>query len=300
MISNRMQSEPDYFSKQIVSANRFYRHPDSQTPNAQSPSSGGDFRVVAGGKETCSPGYVVSRTSFQYHAIEFVTRGRGSLVLNGIQRELTPGTVFSYGPGIPHEIRNDKDEPLEKYFVTVSGKRANVLLENETALLGQVFHTSAPHALIQTFEEITQYGLDDSPWNDRLCSRLVEVLAYKIAQTAILHGDKDSTAFATFRRCRNFIETQYKEFKTLESIAEACGINPSYLCRLFGKFDHQSPYQYLLRLQMNHAAERLLETNFQVQEVAWELEYEDPLHFSRTFKRVIGVSPAELIRVSRG
>jgi len=287
-------TEPDYFSKQIQRANRFYRHLDNQ-----SPVSGLDFRVVAGGRETCSPGYLVSRGTFQYHAIEFVNRGRGTLVLGGVSRDLTPGTVFSYGPGIPHEIRNDGAEPLEKYFVNITGERAAYLLEGEISLMGKVLHTSAPHALIQTFEEITQYGLDSSPWSDRLCSRLVEVLVYKIARTAMVHGESGSTAFATFRRCRNFIDTQYREYRNLESLADACGMDPAYLCRLFRKFDNQSPYQYLLRLQMNHAAERLLEAGLQVQEVAWELGYEDPLHFSRTFKRVIGVSPAELIRLSR-
>ncbi|MCK5672399.1 MAG: helix-turn-helix domain-containing protein, partial [Spirochaetales bacterium] len=34
----------------------------------------------------------------------------------------------------------------------------------------------------------------------------------------------------------------------------------------------------------------------QVQEVAINMGFEDPQHFSRTFKKVIGVSPVELIR----
>ena len=297
MISSKEQisekEEPDYFSKQIHQAKRFYRITEDYNP-----LSGPDFQVVAGGRETCSSGYLVSRKTFPYHTIEFITRGHGKLILKGVPWELSPGTVFSYGPGIPHEIHNDINEPLEKYFVNVAGEKAAYLLDGELSLTGRVLHTSTPHSLLQTFEELIQYGLDHSPWSDRLCSSLVEVLAYKIARSALTHGDPGTAAFTTFLRCRNYIGTHYSEYRTLESLAEACEVTSSYLCRLFQKFDHQSPYQYLLRLQMNHAADRLLEERLQIQEVALDMGFEDPQHFSRTFKNVIGVPPAELIRQS--
>jgi AraC-like DNA-binding protein/quercetin dioxygenase-like cupin family protein len=283
--------EPDYFSKQIHQAKRFYRISSNQTP-----ISGLDFQVVAGGRETCSSGYRVSRKTFPYHTVEFITRGHGRLILNGVTWELNPGTIFSYGPGIPHDLFNETNEPLEKYFVNIVGEKAAYLLEGELSLTGKVFHSSTPHSLLATFEELIQYGLDHSPWSDRICSSLVEVLIYKIARSALTHGEPGTTAFTTFLRCKNYIGTHFIEFRTLESIAEACRISPSYLCRLFQKFDHQSPYQYLIRLQMNHAADYILEKQLQVQEVAMNMGFEDPQHFSRTFKKVIGVSPVELIR----
>lgn len=283
--------EPDYFSKQIHQAKRFYRKKENNNQ-----LSDFDFQVVAGGRETCSSGYFISRTTFPYHTIEFITRGHGRLILKGKIWELSPGTVFSYGPGIPHEIINNTNESLEKYFLNVAGEKAAYLLNEELSLTGRVLHTSAPHSLLATFEEIIQNGLDHSPWSDRLCSSLTEVLFYKIARSALTHGDPGTTAFTSFLRCKNYIGAHYIKFRTLESISEACGISPSYLCRLFQKFDHQSPYQYLIRLQMNYAADLILEKRLQIQEVALYIGFDDPQHFSRTFKKVIGISPVELIK----
>ncbi|MEA1911809.1 MAG: AraC family transcriptional regulator [Spirochaetota bacterium] len=285
--------EPDYFSKQIHKAKRFYR-----ISGKQKPISGVDFQVVAGGRETCSSGYLVSRKTFPHHTIEFITRGHGKLILNGKIWNLSPGTVFSYGPGIPHEIHNNTNESIEKYFINIAGEKAAYLLNGELSLTGRVLHTSTPHSLLATFEEIIQSGLDHSPWSDSLCSSLTEVLFYKIARSALTHGDPGTTAFTTFLRCKNYIGAHYIKYRTLESISEACGISPSYLCRLFQKFDHQSPYQYLIRLQMNHAADYILEKQLQIQEVAIKLGFDDPQHFSRTFKNVIGVPPVELVRQS--
>jgi AraC-like DNA-binding protein len=78
----------------------------------------------------------------------------------------------------------------------------------------------------------------------------------------------------------------------------ACDYIPStewlrngYLCRLFRRYDNQSPYQYLLRLKMSRAAERLKQPGALVKQVAEEAGYDDPFHFSRVFASVFGLSP---------
>jgi quercetin dioxygenase-like cupin family protein len=153
--------EPEYFSKQIHQAKRFYRISEKQKPG-----SGQESQVIAGGRETCSSGYLVSRETFPYHTIEFITRGHGKLILNGAIWELSPGTIFSYGPGIAHEIKNDTKEPIEKYFVNIAGEKAAYLLTGELSLSGKVLHTSTPHSLLATFEELIHFGLFHSPWSD--------------------------------------------------------------------------------------------------------------------------------------
>ena len=65
----------------------------------------------------------------------------------------------------------------------------------------------------------------------------------------------------------------------------------AYLCRLFQRYDHQSPYQLLLRLKMNFAAEWLQQPGALVKQVAERAGFTDPFHFSREFKSVFGVAP---------
>ena len=66
----------------------------------------------------------------------------------------------------------------------------------------------------------------------------------------------------------------------------------TFLCRLFSRFDNQSPYQYLMQLKMGAAAQRLQQEGTLVKQVAYELGFSDPFHFSRAFKKVFGLSPA--------
>jgi AraC-like DNA-binding protein len=104
------------------------------------------------------------------------------------------------------------------------------------------------------------------------------------------------TAYATYRRCRQYIQDHWLHLLTLEQAARECHVAPAYLCRLFRRFDHQSPYQFLLHLKMTHAAERLLAPDSSVKQVADLLGFDDRFHFSRVFKRVIGISPGQYAR----
>ena len=74
-------------------------------------------------------------------------------------------------------------------------------------------------------------------------------------------------------------------------------MNPPYLCRLFRRYDQQTPYQYLMRLKMNAAAERLQDPGALVKQVAAELGFGDPFHFSRVFKSIFGLSPEAFRRL---
>jgi AraC-like DNA-binding protein len=66
---------------------------------------------------------------------------------------------------------------------------------------------------------------------------------------------------------------------------------------LFSRFDYESPYQYLTRLKMIHAAEQLQMPGALVKQVAGQLGFGDPFRFSRTFRRVLGVSPKKFAQL---
>ena len=81
------------------------------------------------------------------------------------------------------------------------------------------------------------------------------------------------------------------EIDSITEVAAACSVETAYMCRLFKRFERSSPYNYILRLRMNRAAESLREGQLLVKEVAAACGFKDQYLFSRQFKRVMGVSP---------
>ena len=284
---NRQQ--PDFFSAQIVEARRFCLD--------LNPAAGARLAVVCGGNENCARDYVLSRDTFPYWAIEFVAQGRGRLKLAGREYDLMAGTVFAYGPDIPMEIIPSDRGTLVKYFVDFAGEDALAMLQRHGPAPGSVIQTSAPNEVLALFDGLIRAGLSGTPLSPRITAVILEHLVLQIADTASPAGAADSPAFSTYRRCQRYLEEHWAKLASLEQAAQACHVDPAYLCRLFTRFDHQSPYQFLLRLRMTRGAELLLTPGASVKQVAEDLGFADAFHFSRSFKKLMGLPPTQFMRL---
>jgi AraC-like DNA-binding protein len=253
--------------------------------------------VVSGGSEHCRPDYHIKRPGLRYFSIEFVAAGEGALVLKGKHHKLSAGDVFAYGPRVPHDIQCDPDRPLVKYFVDFAGRKTRRLLSPPGVRPGQLIQTSNPQDIRRIFEELISAGLRSTPFRPRICSAILEHLLLRLAETAVAPGTVGTAAFETYQRCHQFIADHYLNLTGLAEIADQCQLDSAYLCRLFSRFDYESPYQYLTRLKMIYAAEQLQVPGVLVKQVAGQLGFGDPFRFSRTFRRVLGVSPKKFARL---
>lgn len=278
----KIPKEPEFFSKQVAQARRFYIQ-KSNTKDSR-------IKVVCGGCEHTNPDFKIDRKDFPYYCVEFVARGSGTVTLNHHTYELKPGTFFSYGPGISQRIRSIPEKPMVKYFVDFTGSSIRQMLKNISPL-GTAVHINRPDEVVVILEDILTHGLSDSPYKLMICSTLMEYLLYRIADITVSETNRPSKAFLTYQNCRQHIKEHFITLNSLQDIADVCLIDHAYLCRLFKRFDTQSPHQYLLNLKMTYAADRFQETGVLVKEVAHELGFNDPFHFTRVFKKVFGISP---------
>jgi AraC-like DNA-binding protein/quercetin dioxygenase-like cupin family protein len=274
---------PGFFSPQVSEARRFYLN---LNPPKRSP-----LTVVSGGYEHCAPDYEIHRPTFPFYSIEYVVRGRGSLKLQNRRHALQPGCVFSYGPGVRQDIAADPSGPPVKYFVDFSGQQSKDILHLCQLPPGSTAQIFPPNEIQNLFDELIRCGQRGGRQSAELCVKLLECLAMKIAGARAPMGGAEALSFTTYRQCRQHIEAHFQRLKTLRQIAEECHVDAAYLCRLFQRYDHQSPYQFLLRLKMSLAAEWLQQPGALVKQAAERAGFSDQFHFSRAFKSVFGVAP---------
>lgn len=290
MVKSRpSRKPPEFFSRQVRRANRFYL---DLAPPPDSP-----LAVICGGCEWCAPEYAIDRTTFPYYSIEFVARGKGALVLDGERFSLFPGAVFFYGPNVPQQITTDSNDPLQKYFVDFTGSRTPDLLQQYGLEPGNFARVAAPGEIQAIFDGLIQDGLKGTGYSVPLGAALLEYLIVKLADSQMPWESGHTPAYATYERCCQHIAEHFERLQSLEQVARECHVDRAYLCRLFRRYDQQTPYRLLMRLKMNLAAERLQDPGVLVKQVASQLGFDDPFHFSRTFKSMFGVSPQKFRRL---
>jgi AraC-like DNA-binding protein/quercetin dioxygenase-like cupin family protein len=280
---------PEFFSTHVSTARRFYL--------SLKPAPGQALAVVCGGREQCTPDYAVRRSDFPYYSVEFVARGLGTLCLQGKNHPLQPGFVFSYGPGVSHHIVANPADPPLKYFVDFHGEGALSRLRSAGLAPGRVMQTMPPNELQALFDELIRSGLKGTRFSPPICLRLLECLLLKVEESKVPSGGIELHSFQTYQHCRAHLERHFGRLRSIQELARECHVNAAYLCRLFHRYDHLSPYQYLLRLKMHYAAELLEQPGALAKQVAEQAGFGDPFHFSRVFKRVFGVSPQAFQRL---
>lgn len=105
-------------------------------------------------------------------------------------------------------------------------------------------------------------------------------------------GKPAPTSTGRVERAREIMHAHFSEHLTLGSIALSIGAHPVYLAREFRHRYHCTIGEYIRRLRIQFACREMANSKATIAEIASASGFFDQSHFSRTFKRLIGMSPA--------
>ena len=92
-------------------------------------------------------------------------------------------------------------------------------------------------------------------------------------------------------RARDYIRKHYRETIRLEDMAEALGISPSYLSRLFRRETGACLQDAIAEVRVQRAAELLLYSRLSLSEIAIYVHFPNQSYFTKVFKKVMGTTP---------
>ena len=245
------------------------------------------------GFEECLPTYRIDRPQgFQFPILELIVGGRGEVRLAGRPFPLTPGTAFVYGPGLPVSFEAGA-APLTKYFI--SALSAEAWQKSWFAQLPAGHPYVVPGALAgpTLLEPILASGAPSRLEADALGENLLT--GFGAWLLAAGRSFTDPAKPDLLQRAFQVLEAEFKRLGSVAAWADRIEVSPSHLCRVFKEHHHKSPYAELTDRKLQHAHRRLSERSVRVQDVAREVGYEDPFHFSRLFKRRMGFPPSQLL-----
>jgi AraC-like DNA-binding protein/ligand-binding sensor protein len=94
-------------------------------------------------------------------------------------------------------------------------------------------------------------------------------------------------------RAREYIDKHKAEQLSLTDVAKAAGASVFHFCKVFHKATGLKFTDYVARVRLEDARNRLLNPNLRVSEIAYDVGFQSLTQFNRTFKRVFGQSPTD-------
>ena len=98
---------------------------------------------------------------------------------------------------------------------------------------------------------------------------------------------------ATVRDCLNYVDFHYMEAISLESLAARFAVNKNYLSSRFHREVGRTLTDYINQTRVQRATRLLERTPLPLQEIAEQCGFSDANYFTRTFKKINGLSPNE-------
>lgn len=200
-----------------------------------------------------------------------------------------------------HEYRSDPDRPWTIYWLHIAGRKTEsiyrLLTEDDTR---NVIDIGEDAEVVSLFEEVFQM-LRQSYGPDHLL--LASLCAGRLVARMILLHRQHPQVLNTRQRIDTTIRYMQQRLAARVSVPELSRLANLSRSHYAAAFKQQTGYaviDYFLRLKMQRAAWLLDTTDRSVKAVAGELGFDDPLYFSRQFRRVYNVPPTEYRAIKKG
>lgn len=111
-----------------------------------------------------------------------------------------------------------------------------------------------------------------------------------LAPYIVFEGRKDHGDLAV-QAAQDWVATHFSVANPVEEMIRRTGLSERTFKRRFTGATRFSPIAYVQRLRIEDAKRRLERTEASVDEISWQVGYEEPAFFRRLFKRLTGLSP---------
>jgi AraC family transcriptional regulator len=243
---------------------------------------------------TYAPGQVLPKHSHE-HACFIFNLGESFYETYGKRSRECKSFALIYRPA---------DEVHSDHFYNSGGRCLNIEIEPEWMELVQ----RPPIRLdgSATFEGGAVAGLSIKLYKefqhaDEVSAIAIEGLFLEIIAEAARHNLKSSSELIPkwLEQARQFLQAHFSDSFTIASVASIVGAHPAHLARSFRRHYGCTIGEYTRRLRIEFACRELSSSESALAEIASTSGFYDQGHFSRTFKRLTGTTPARFRELAR-
>ena len=228
------------------------------------------------------------------YQILYVANGKTHFWFDGKEKIVSAGHMVLYKPEeIQKYVYYLEDNP-EVFWIHFTGSDVkNILAYHGISLDEHVFYCGVLPDYKALFRKIIQelqlcrYG-----YEDYIASLFNDILLLVDRQQ---HEQKKATGDIQeqIERAAAYFNENYNTKISIDDYAESLHISTNWFIHNFKQYAGMSPAQYILSLRMVNAQSLLERTTYNIKEISEIVGYENPLYFSRVFKKEIGKSPAQ-------
>ena len=208
---------------------------------------------------------------------------------------VSAGHMVLYRPKEPQKYEYYGKEQTEVYWVHFTGNNVtNLLLSYGLTDDKKVFYCGSGFEYQNLFRAMIyelQMCKDNYPEMLEMYLRQIFIKLQRYFKSCI--KTDNSHAAEDVNKATAYFSEHYSEQINIDSYAEQNHVSTSWFIRNFKLYAGLTPMQYILSKRIYNAEALLQGTQYNISEIAQLVGYDNPLYFSRIFKKMKGLSPSE-------
>lgn len=253
-----------------------------------------DLIMYQCGTQKCKPGHYYGPAVRDCFLIHYIFRGRGIFQVGGKTYNLTGGQGFLICPGIVTYYQADLNDPWHYSWIGFNGLNAECFLKKAGLSIDNPIFTYRKDNFIENcFKQMLESGKMSKSKEIRLLGLLYLFLSRLIEENKQpLAPEKDSRKKDQYiKNIVEFIEVNYPRKISIREIARYVGLDRSYMGAIFKEHFNMSPQDYLINFRLDKACDLMKNPSLSIGAISRSVGYDDPLLFSKMFKKAKGMSP---------
>ena len=225
----------------------------------------------------------------------YIVSGKGHFYFHGEDRVVYAGRMVLIQPRQEQRYEYFGEDKPEVYWVHFTGSDVkNILRSYNIPMDDPIFYSGASSTYSNLFKEMIHELQDCKTGYEDLLTMYLRQIFLLVQRTRQEERPTVSTYIQEeMEFARRYFNEHYNEPISIQEYAESRNMSVCYFQRNFKQIVKHTPMQYLLTIRVNNAASLLETTDYSMAEIAAIVGYEDPLYFSRLFRKIKGVSPRD-------
>lgn len=252
-----------------------------------------DLSLYSAGFEECTPGYSYGPTLRAYQLIHFVLSGEGEFRINEHVYHLKTGDAFLIPSGKITYYEASSKNPWSYAWISFIGISSESYLYQIMTSTDDIYviHDLQTDKYFKSINKIMH--LDPARTSHYFEGNSILFHIISMLFEDINFSENMINKISILDEIKFYFDINYAENIKLKDVANHFGIHQNYLTRAFHNKFGISPKKYLMNLKLKKAARLLVTTQLPVSMICNSLGFEDPLAFSRTFKKAYALSPTD-------
>lgn len=227
----------------------------------------------------------------------YILKGKGNYLIEDQVYPVKERDFIIINANVRHTEQSVGEIPLEYIILGVEG----LSFASQVTPGYTIFNCSKGHETLEFFmKTLFKETKEQQPEYKRVCKNLLEILIVYLTRNSI--SSAETPALKATRDCvrlKQYIDSNYTQAITLDTLTQLFHLNKYYLVHTFTKRFGISPMNYLGQVRIQASKELLGSTDYSITQIAHSTGFSSPSYFSQCFLKSCGITAREYRRRCR-